>query len=99
MKELIMIDEIFNQDIQNTAKNVKSSEETVEVINEIEKIIKSKKCSILWLFYQQGQIFERFKLSDNFINMVNKFGISKYTTVFKILIVKFINKFRFLFIF
>ena len=99
MKELIMIDEIFNQDIQNTAKNVKSSEETVEVINEIEKIIKSKKCSILWLFYQQGQIFESFKLSDNFINMVNKFGISKYTTVFKILIVKFINKFHFLFIF
>ena len=94
-----MIDEIFNQDIQNTAENVKSSDETVEVINEIEKIIKSKKCSILWLFYQQGQIFERFKLSDNFINMVNKFGISKYTTVFKILIVKFINKFRFLFIF
>ena len=99
MKELIMIDEIFNQDIQNTAENVKSSDETVEVINEIEKIIKSKKCSILWLFYQQGQIFERFKLSDNFINMVNKFGISKYTTVFKILIVKFINKFHFLFIF
>ena len=94
-----MIDEIFNQDIQNTVKNVKSSEETVEVINEIEKIIKSKKCSILWLFYQQGQIFERFKLSDNFINMVNKFGISKYTTVFKILIVKFIDKFHFLFIF
>ena len=78
-------------------KNVKSSEEAVEVINEIEKIIKSKKCSILWLSYQQGQIFERFKLSDNFINIVNKFGISKYTMVFKKLIVKLINKFHFLF--
>ena len=78
-------------------KNVKSSEEAVEVINEIEKIIKSKKCSILRLSYQQGQIFERFKLSDNFINIVNKFGISKYTMVFKILIVKLINKFHFLF--
>ena len=78
-------------------KNVKSSEEAVEVINEIEKIIKSKKCSILWLSYQQGQIFERFKLSDNFINIVNKFGISKYTVVFKKLIVKLINKFHFLF--
>ena len=78
-------------------KNVKSSEEAVEVVNEIEKIIKSKKCSILWLSYQQGQIFERFKLSDNFINIVNKFGISKYTMVFKKLIVKLINKFHFLF--
>ena len=78
-------------------KNVKSSEEAVEVVNEIEKIIKSKKCSIFWLSCQQGQILERFKLTDNFINIVNKFGISKYTMVFKILIVKLINKFHFLF--
>ena len=78
-------------------KNVKSSEEAVEVVNEIEKIIKSKKCSIFWLSCQQGQILERFKLSDNFINIVNKFGISKYTVVFKKLIVKLINKFHFLF--
>ena len=27
--------------------------------------------------YQQGQIFVRFKLNDSFINMMNKFGISK----------------------
>ena len=78
-------------------KNVKSSEEAVEVVNEIEKIIKSKKYSIFWLSCQQGQILERFKLTDNFINIVNKFGISKYTMVFKKLIVKLINKFHFLF--
>ena len=99
MKESIMIDEIFNQYIENTAKNVKSSEEAVEVINEIKKIIKNNKCSILWLAYQQGQIFERFKLNDNFINMVNRFGNSKSTMIFEISIVKFINKFHFLFIF
>ena len=27
--------------------------------------------------YQQDQIFVRFKLNDSFINMMNKFGISK----------------------
>ena len=31
-KELIMSDEIANQDIENTAKNVKCSEETMEVV-------------------------------------------------------------------
>ena len=52
VQELIMTDEIFNQDIENTAKNFKSSEEAVEVFNEMEKIIKSNKCSILWLACQ-----------------------------------------------
>ena len=42
-----MIDEIVNEDIEKTAKNVKSSEETVEAINEMEKIIKNNKCNIL----------------------------------------------------
>ena len=54
----------------------------MEVVNEMEKIIKS----ILWLAYQQCQIFERFKMNDNFINRINK-----STMVFKISIVKFVN--------
>ena len=37
MKESIMIDEMFNQDIENIAKNVKNSEEAVEVVNEMLK--------------------------------------------------------------
>ena len=41
-------------------KSVKSSEEAVETVNDMEKCIKSKKCNILWLAYQQGQIFEKF---------------------------------------
>ena len=93
VKDSIMTDEIFNQDIKNTAKNVKSSEEAVDVVNEMEKIIKRNKCKILWLAYQQGQILQRFKLNDNFINIENKFGISKSTMAFKILIVKYISKY------
>ena len=89
VKKSIMINEIANQDIENTAKNTKSSEQAMEVINEMEKIIKSKKCSILWLAYQQGQIIERFKLNDKFINMANQFRISKSTKVFKISIKNF----------
>ena len=93
MKESIMMDEIANQDIENTAKNAESSEEAMNVVKEMEKIIRSNKCSKLWLAYQQGQIFERFKLNDKFINMVNQFGISKTTMVFKILNLKFLSKY------
>ena len=93
MKESTMIDEIANQDIENIAKGAKSSEEAMEVVKEIEKIISSNKHNILWLAYQKGQTFEIFKLNDNFINMVNKFRISKSTLIFKISIKKFLNKY------
>ena len=39
VKASIMIDGIANQDIENTAKNVKNSEEAMEVVKEMEKII------------------------------------------------------------
>ena len=48
LKESIMSDEIVNQDIENTAKNVKTSEEAMEVIKEMEKNFRSNKFSILW---------------------------------------------------
>lgn len=64
IKESIMSEEIANQNIENTAKNSKSLEEGMEVVKEIEKVIRSNKCSILWLAYQQVLIFERFKLNN-----------------------------------
>ena len=88
-----MIEEIVNEDIERTAKSVKSSEEAVEAVNNMEKIIKSEKCNTLWLAYQQGQIFEKFKMNDNFIDMVKKIGISKSTILFKVSIIKFVNKY------
>ena len=87
------MEEIVNEDIEKTAKSVKSLEEAVEAVNNMEKIIKSKKCNILWLTYQRGQIFEKFKMNGNFIDMVKKFRISKSTILFKISIVKFVNKY------
>ena len=39
MKESIMSDKKANQDIENTAKNVKSSEEAMEVIKELKKLL------------------------------------------------------------
>ena len=91
--ESIISDEIADQDIESIAKNVRSSDEAMKVSKQMEKIIRINKCSILQTVYQQGQISERFKLTDNFINMVNQFGISQSTMVFKIAVVKFLNKY------
>ena len=35
----IMSNQIANQDIENTAKNVKSSEKVIEIIKEMEKLL------------------------------------------------------------
>ena len=59
-----MSDETANQDIENTAKNMKSSEQAIEVVKEIESIFRSNKYIIFWLAYQQVQIFERTKLNN-----------------------------------
>ena len=52
---------IINEDIAKTAKSVKSPEEMVEAINNMEKVIKSNKCNILLLAYLQDQILENSK--------------------------------------
>ena len=76
LKEPIMSDKTTNQDIKNTAKNVESSGEAIKVVKKKKIYIRSNTYSILWLAYQQVQIFERFKLNDNFLNMVNQYGIN-----------------------
>ena len=65
VKKSLMSDEIAHQDIENTEKNVKSSEKAIEVVKKMKKTNGSNKYSILCLAYQQIQIFERFKFSDN----------------------------------
>lgn len=75
MKDLIIANEIFNRDIENAMKNVKSSEDAVGVVNEMNKIIENNKCSILWLVYKPDQIFQRFKMNNSFRNMVNKLNV------------------------
>ena len=83
VKDSIMIEEIVNEDIEKTTKSVKSPDEAVEAVNNMEKIIKSNKSNILWLAYQQGKIFEKFKVNENFIDMVKELGISKSTMLLK----------------
>ena len=73
LKESTMSDENVNKDIKESARSVKNLDEAVEVVKEMEKMIKSNKCSFLWLAYQKGKIFEKFKTNNKFINKVNHF--------------------------
>ena len=72
--------EIPNHDMEKTAKNIKISEEGMKVVQEMEKIIRSNRYSILWIVYQQVQIFEGIKLNDNFMNMMYQLGIITSST-------------------
>ena len=70
----IMMEEIANEDFQKTSSSIKSPDKEVDDINYMEKNIRSKKSDILWLAYQQGQIFEKFKVNESFIDMIKKLG-------------------------
>ena len=40
------------------------------------KIIRTNKCCIFWLAYQQRKTFGIFKANDKFIKLVSNFGIT-----------------------
>ena len=66
-----MNDENVNKNIEESARKVNNSKEATDVVKEMRKIIKSNKCGILWLAYQQGNISGKFKANYIYINMVN----------------------------
>ena len=88
-----MTEEIVNEDIEKTSNSIKSPDEAVEAVKDMEKMIRSKKSNILWLPQQQGQIFKKIKVNENFLGLFKELGISKSTILFKISIVKFVNKY------
>ena len=56
-------------------------------------VIRIKKSNILWLTYQYGKIFEKFKSNEKFVKIVNQVDVSKSTKVYKIGIVKLMNNY------
>ena len=83
----------WKQRAANKAEKVEKSDETVQIIREFEQIIRSKNKNIIWLAYQQGKVFEKFKENAKVIEMVRQLGYSKSTITFKINIVKLINQY------
>ena len=94
LKESIMSkeEEIDVKSVEGLAKNVDSTDDAAELIERIERIMKSKKNNILILsYYHQGIIFKKYKENKWFTSAVAKFKISKATINFKIVIIKFID--------
>ena len=67
-------------------------EEAVSIVRAYEDIIKTKK-NIICVVYRQGLIFKRFKEKDNLVRIIKEFGISKSNMIFKINIVKLVDKY------
>ena len=55
-----------------SSDNVRNFEETTMFVKECEKVIKCKKKGNLNLAYKQGLLFEKFKESDKFNEMLRK---------------------------
>ena len=93
-----MMEEIINKDFEKkTSNSIKSPDavDALDAVNNMEKIIRSKsnKSSLLQLAYQQGQIFEKIKANQNFIDIIKELVISKSTILFKTSIAKLVNKY------
>ena len=59
----------------------------MDIIKEYENIIRTNKKNIIFFAYQQGKIFRKFK------SLVEQFNIVKCTVIFKMNIVKLVEKY------
>ena len=93
-----MIDSIFDNDITETeelnkkADKVEKPEDAATIIKQYEDIIHTKKRNIISIAYHRGKVLKRFKDKEKFIKLVNEFKVHKSTVIFKINIVKLIDK-------
>ena len=59
-----------------------------KIVQEFKQIIKNKESDFVWLTYNQGQLFQKFKEKEWFVSLVSQFGVSKLTIIFKIALFK-----------
>ena len=82
-----------NEELEEKSGKVEKSKDTVAVIREFEDIIKSKNKIIIWIAYQQGKMFQRFKEKEKFIKMITEFDVSRSTILLKISIAELVDKY------
>ena len=84
-----------NADIEEMTNNCMESEkDAAKIIRKFDEVIKNKKIDIVWLAYYQGNIFQKLRSKEGFVNdMVSKFKVSKLTIVFEIALSKLIDEY------
>ena len=85
-------EEIETKGLEQTVKNTNDPDDAIELVKQIDKMIKCSKNNILMLVYQQGRVFQKFKMNKGFSSVVTEFGISETTINFKIDVLNFINQ-------
>ena len=90
LMESIIIGDVDCKDIENLSSSVKSPNDVAELLSKMERVIKSRKNSILVLTYHQGVIFKKFRENSMFTSAVTTLKVSKSTINFKIGVVQFI---------
>ena len=85
-------EEIETKGIEQTVKNSSDHNDAIELVKKMDKKINCSKNNVLIFAYEQGNVFQKFKMNEEFTSAVTEFGISKATINFKIDIMKFINQ-------
>ena len=93
MDLLIYKESIDTEDLNERANIVESYEEGVDYIKGYKDIIKTNKKSIIFFAYQQDEVFRKFKENRKFKSLVEQFKITKGTIIFKMNIVKLVDKY------
>ena len=84
-------EEMETKGLEQLIRTTDNPNDAIELVKKIDKLTKRSKSNILTLAYQQGKVFQKFRLNNKFLSAVTEFGISKTTINFKIDIVKFIE--------
>ena len=90
MDSFVYNENINTEDLDERPDRVEGSEEAVNIIKEYEDIIKK---NIIFFAYQQGKVFKKFKENRKFKSLVKRFKITKVAIIFKIDIVKLVDKY------
>ena len=93
IESLVMNDTIKGDELTRKAREVEDPEKAAEMIQECERIIRTKKKDIIRIAYHQGKVFKKSKDKEKFISLVNKLGIHKTTIILKINIFKLSEKY------
>ena len=84
---------INTKDLIELEDRVEGYEEAMIIIKEYEDIIKTSKMNIIFFAYQQGKVFRKFKENRKFKSLVEQFEITEGTIIFRINIVKIVDKY------
>ena len=86
-------EEIETKGLEQSIKNTGDNNDATELVKKIDKLIKCSKNNILTLVYQQGKLFQKFKMNNKFVKAVTEFEKSKTTINLKIDIVNFTDRY------